>query len=61
VGFYRAYKTKEEAKQKAKLLRTPRGTSLHHYGYPVIVTIRRIKSFFRDGRSAWAVYVYKRK
>ena len=60
MGFYRAYKTKEEAIEKAKELRKPRSRKLHGMGYPVSVTVRDTKSFFRDGRRAWVVYVYKR-
>jgi len=61
MGFYRAYKTKGEAKEAAKELRLPRSAGRHGKGYPVNVTVQHIKNFFQDGRSAWGVYIYRYK
>lgn len=61
MGFYRAYHTKSEADKVAKELRLPRSAKKHGMGYPVSVTVKHIKRFFSDGRSAYAVYVYRRK
>jgi len=58
-GFYSAYKTEKEARDNAKDLRTPRGSARHGLGYPVKVTVQRIKHFGREGKSVWAVYIYK--
>lgn len=51
MGFYRAYKTKEEAEEAAKKQR---------FDYKN-VTVRWIKHFFSDGRNAYGVYVYDKR
>lgn len=49
-GFYRAFKSKGDAKEAAAKIR--KETRMK----PVV---RFIKHFFSDGRSAYGVYVYK--
>jgi hypothetical protein len=60
-GFYRAYKTKQEAKNAARELRKPKNCSRLGYGYPVTVVISYIKNFYLGGHPAWGVYIYKRR
>lgn len=55
-GFYRAYKSKQQARDVAKELRTPRGSSKHRLGYPVSVIVQYDKKGKR-----WSVYIYKRR
>ena len=53
MGFYRVYKTKAQAQEAAKELRTPSGSTKHRYGYPANITVQK------ESRG-WAVYIYKR-
>ena len=58
-GFYRAYKTKQGARDAAKELRKPRSAKKHGLGYPVNITMQYQKDFYEKGRGAWVVYIYR--
>jgi hypothetical protein len=54
IGFYRAYKTKSDAQDAAKNVRRAKHGRAN-------VTVKHIKRFFSDGRSAWGVYEYPKE
>ena len=61
MGFYRAYRTKEEAEMVASELRMPGASGMIKLPkYPRSVTVKYVRSF-SEGKGAYCVYVYPKE
>lgn len=57
MAWYRAYKTKAEAKEAATRIRKP-GNTPRGYKYPINVTVQPVRN--ARGQWLWGVYYYQR-